>query len=62
MISLVALAAIVVLLGILFLSNTIGTNASIDNAPDNEITNSQAEFDTSGGSTITITMFAVADE
>jgi len=61
MISLVALAAIVVLLGILFLSNTIGTNASIDDTPYNEITNSQAEFDTSASSTITITIYAVTD-
>jgi len=43
MISLVALAAIVVLLGILFLSNTTGTNASINIVPDNEGSDSIGE-------------------
>ena len=60
MISLVVLAATAVLLGILFLSNPAGTNASIDDTPYNEITNSQAEFDTSASSTVTITMYALA--
>lgn len=55
MISLVALVATVVLLGILFLSNITGTNASIDNSPGNEIINSQTEFDTSASAIITIT-------
>ena len=62
MISLVALAAIVVLLEILLLSNITDTSASIDDTPDNEVTNSQAEFDTLASSTITITMYAVAEE
>ncbi len=62
MISLVALAATVVLLGTLLLSNITDTSASVAETPDNEITNSQAEFDTSASSTITITMNAVADE
>jgi len=62
MISLVVLAAIVVLLGILFLSNITDTSAFIDDTPNNEITNSQAEFDTSAGSTITITMYALPNE
>jgi len=56
------IAALIVLLGTLFLSNINDTSASIDDTPDNEITNSQAGFDTSASSTITITMYAVADE
>jgi len=56
MISLVALAAIVVLLEILFLSNTAGTSASINIVPDNEVSGSMGEANnTSASSTITIT-------
>jgi hypothetical protein len=61
-IDLVVLAAVVVFLEILLLSNTTDTRVYIDDTPDNEITNSQTEFDTSAGSTITITMYSVDDE
>jgi len=54
-IDLVVIVAIVVLLGILFLSNITGTNASIDNSPGGEIINSQTEFDSSPSAIITIT-------
>jgi len=55
-------AGLIVLLGIVLLSNITDTSASIDDTPDKEIANSQAEFDTSAGSTITITMYALPDE
>jgi len=63
MISLVALAAIVVLLGILLLSNTAGTNASVNIVPDNEGSDSIREANISSASdTITITIYALPDE
>jgi len=64
MISLVALVAIVVLLGILFLSTTIDTNASVTDTsiPDDEVTASEADKSDSASTTITITMYAVANE
>jgi len=56
------IAALIVLLGTLFLSNITDTSASIDDTSDNEITTSQAEFDTSASSTLTITMYALFEE
>jgi len=63
MISLIALAAIVVLLEIIFLSNTTGSNASINILPDNEVSGSIDEaYNSAASATITITMYAMADE
>ena len=64
MISLVVLAAIVVLLAILLLSNTAGTSASINNiVPDNEGSDSIGEANISSASaTITITMYALPED
>ena len=56
MIGLVVLAATVVLLGILLLSNTTGTSASIKIVPDNEVSDSIDEaYNSSASATITIT-------
>ena len=63
MISLVALVATVVLLEILFLSNTTGSNASINILPDNEVSDSIDEANNSmAGATITITWTTVCNE
>jgi len=62
-IDLVVLTAIVVLLGILLLSNTAGSNASINILPDNEIIDSKdGVYNSSASATIAITMYAVADD
>jgi len=61
MISLGALAAALVLLGILFLSNTTGNNASVDDTPNNEVTASEAN-NASSSATITITMTGAPSE
>lgn len=56
MISLIALAAIVVPLEILLLSNTTGNDASINIVPDNEVSDNIGEANNSSASdTITIT-------
>jgi len=65
MISLVALAAIVVLLGSLLLSNINDTKASIADTsiPDEAAASvSEADKSDSASSTITITMYALPDE
>jgi len=64
-IRLVVLAAIVVLLGSLLLSNINDTRASIDAIPDDEVTSNASDSRDSNSyssTTITITMYAVADE
>ena len=64
MIRLVVLAAIVVLLGSLLLSNINDTNASIADTsiPGNEVASIEAANSDSASATITITMYALPEE
>jgi len=62
-IRLVVLAAIVVLLEILLLSNTTGTNASVNIVPDKKGSDSIDGADNfSASATITITIYALPEE
>jgi len=59
---LIILLVLLVILAGLVISNTTGTNASIDDTPNNEVTNIQAESDNSASAIITISMYILPDE